>query len=305
MRVALLCGGTSSEREVSLASASAVETALSKRYDVISIDIAEKDWARNLLDASVDGVFICLHGGIGENGCIQGFCESVGLPYTGSGVFASAAAMDKAISKHIVKESGVATPESITISDCDDNELSEVLHRLGGKVVVKPSTEGSAFGVQIVDNDQAIINAVKNALMLAPCVLVERYIAGRELTVAVLGGEEPKALPVIEIVSVNSFYDYDSKYTPGMARHVCPADITLAQTKACQDLAIAAHKTLGCYGVSRSDCILDFQGKVWYLETNTIPGMTGTSLLPDAAKTAGVDFDDLCWQLMEDAWRRS
>lgn len=304
MRVALLCGGTSGEREVSLASAAAVESALSKKYEVVTIDTAEDDWARSLLDAAVDGVFVCLHGGIGENGCIQGFCESLELPYTGSGVFASAAAMDKVVSKNIVKESGIATPESFAFRACDPARLAEALHALGDKVVVKPSTEGSALGVQIADSSEDLINAVKDALALAPCVLVERFIEGRELTVAVLGGDDPSALPVVEIVPVNSFYDYESKYVSGMARHVCPADITDSERKACQEMAVAAHRSLGCRGVSRSDCILDSQGKVWYLETNTIPGMTGTSLLPDAAKAAGMGFDELCWRLMEDAWHR-
>lgn len=303
-RVALLYGGTSGERRVSLDSAAAVKTSLEKRYEVCAFDTASDDWPLELLNSAVDGVFICLHGGTGEDGSIQGFCESLNLPYTGSGVFASSAAMNKAIAKHIVGRAGVSTPESLMVSDADDDIVSGILTRFGGKVVVKPSAEGSALGVFIVDNKLALIDAIKSAQEFSACVLVEKFIAGRELTVAVLGGSVPKALPVIEIVPVNKFYDYDSKYVPGMAEHICPAKLTKEQAKACQDMAIIAHESLGCYGVSRTDCILDQDGKVWYLETNTIPGMTKTSLLPEAVEAVGISFDQLCWGLMEDAWIR-
>lgn len=303
-RIALLYGGTSSERCISLESAAAVRVSLEKKYEVCAFDTASDNWAEELLNSAVDGVFICLHGGAGEDGSIQGFCESLNLPYTGSGVFASSAAMNKAVAKHIVRRAGISTPESFTVSNANKSNISGILAQFGGKVVVKPSTAGSALGVCIVDSESALIDAIKKALEFSNHVLIERFVAGRELTVAVLGGTVPKALPVIEIIPVNKFYDYESKYIPGMSKHICPAELTKEQVKACQDLAITAHDSLGCYSVSRSDCILDQDGRVWYLETNTIPGMTKTSLLPDAARTAGIDFDQLCWNLMEDAWAR-
>ena len=303
-RIALLCGGTSGERVVSLDSAAAVKSALAKKYEVVSIDTADADWAKQLLSASVDGVFVCLHGGAGENGSIQGFCESVGLPYTGSGVLASAAAMNKVIAKRIVSASGIATPECIVFKEYDAEKLGCAFEQLGGKVVVKPASEGSALGVIVTDDEFEFLRGVEKALTYSSEVLVEKCISGRELTVAVLGRNKPKALPVIEILPANDFYDYESKYIPGMATHICPAGIRKDQEIACQKMAIDAHVSLGCFSTSRTDCILDEDGKVWYLETNTIPGMTGTSLLPDAAKVAGIGFDELCWTLMNDAWLR-
>lgn len=212
--------------------------------------------------------------------------------------------MNKVISKHIFGRAGVPTPESLVISDVNKNTISGILARFDGKVVVKPSAEGSALGASIIDSEPALVAAIRNALEFSACVLIERFITGRELTVAVLGGSAPKALPAIGIVPINKFYDYESKYVPGMAEHICPAELTKEQAKACRDMAITAHELLGCYGVSRSDCILDQAGMVWYLETNTIPGMTRTSLFPDAARAAGISFDQLCWGLMEDAWIR-
>lgn len=303
-RVALLCGGTSGERAVSLRSAAAVEEALRKKYDVAKIDTGSGSWVRDFLDADVDGVFICLHGGTGENGAIQGFCESLGVPYTGSGVLASAVAMDKYAAKQLVKAFGVKAPECFRLMSGDGVDACRISAELGGKVVVKPTTEGSALGVSIVDDGRALPAAIDAALALAPAVLVERFVSGKELTVAVLGGAEPRVLPVIEIVPMNSFYDYEAKYEPDLARHVCPARLSDRERKLCEEMALTAHEALGCYGVSRTDCILDDDGDLWYLETNTIPGMTGTSLLPDAAKAAGASFDELCWLIMEDAWGR-
>lgn len=303
-RVALLCGGISGERQVSLSSAAAVEEALQKRYEVVRIDTGAAGWANTLLDATVDGAFICLHGGTGENGSIQGFCESVDIPYTGPGVLSSAAAMDKFVTKLLVRSFCIPTPGYIRVLRGEDYDCGDIRARLGDKLVVKPSTEGSALGVSIVDSSNGLVSAIDAALELAPAVLIEQFIAGRELTVAVLGGAKPRALPPIEIVPANEFYDYEAKYEPNKAQHICPANLTAEELKQCEEMALGAHAALGCYGVSRTDCILDEYDHLWYLETNTIPGMTGTSLLPDAAKAVGIDFDELCWRIMEDAWGR-
>lgn len=302
-RIALLCGGTSGEREVSLHSAVAVEEALNKKYDVVKVDTGIENWANKLLNLNVDGAFICLHGPVGEDGSIQGFCESVGIPYTGSGVLASAVAMDKSVAKQIVGARGVKTPQSVCV--CRENyDVEQITDTLGKKLVVKPTTKGSALGVSIVEGLVELNEAVDAALKLSSAAIVERFVAGKELTVAVLGGNNPHALPAIEIVPVNNFYDYEAKYEQGMAQHICPARLSSKESAACGELALAAHEALGCYSVSRTDCILDDDGNLWYLETNTIPGMTSTSLLPDAAKADSFTFDELCWQIMEDAWSR-
>jgi D-alanine-D-alanine ligase len=302
-RVALLCGGTSGERDISLSSAAAVEEALRKKYEVFKIDTGKDGWATTLLELNVDGAFICLHGPVGEDGSIQGFCKSVGIPFTGSDVLASAVAMDKSVAKQLVGAFGVKTPDYICIHD-DNYDAAHIAKTLGQKVVVKPATEGSALGVTIVEGLEELDKAVHAALSLSSSVLIERFVSGKELTAAVLGGKNPQALPIIEIVPANEFYDFESKYEQGMAQHICPARLTDEESATCGKLALAAHQALGCYSVSRSDFILDDDGNLWYLETNTIPGMTGTSLLPDAAKAVGMGFDELCWLIMEDAWNR-
>ena len=175
-RIALLCGGASGEREVSLLSAAAVEEALEKRYEVIKIDTGVEGWAHTLLDSSVEGVFICLHGGAGENGSIQGFCESVGLPYTGPGVLSSAIAMDKFVAKLLVESFRIPTPGYIRVLRGEECNIEDIRTKLGGKLVVKPSTEGSALGVSIVDNGDDLACAIDAALELAPSVLVEQFI---------------------------------------------------------------------------------------------------------------------------------
>lgn len=294
-RVALLTGGKSGEREVSLASGKGAQEALEEAgFIVTTLDPADKEDLKRLIDGPFDVAFLCLHGKYGEDGTVQGLLETISLPYIGSGVFASALAMDKAKAKVYYEREGIPTPPSVVLHAGDTYDVREIIEKLGEHCVVKPGTEGSALGVFIVEGEQAIADAIEKAFAIDTEVLVERYIKGKELTVAVIGNETVEALPIIEIVAKNDFYDYESKYAPGGSQHICPAPLPEETTRMVQDLAVRAHQALTCKGVSRSDFILEEDGSCWTLETNTIPGMTGTSLLPDAARAAGISFPELC-----------
>lgn len=299
-KVALLAGGTSGEREVSLDSGKGACEALRKAgFSVTMLDPANKADLHTLIDGDFDVAFIALHGKNGEDGTIQGFLEVIGLPYVGSGVWSSSLAMDKAMSKMFYNYVGILTPPSVVLSENTAESLSFAIEKIGVPCVVKPSCEGSALGVYIAKEEKTLAEALNQAFEIGDEVLVEKYITGRELTVAVLGNKNPEALPVIEIIPTNEFYDYESKYTPGGSQHICPAKIDEDITCKVQDMAIAAHQVLGCKGMSRSDFIVDDENKVWILETNTIPGMTETSLLPDAGRAADLDFSELCSRLVE------
>lgn len=299
LRVALLYGGNSTEREVSIASAKQVLRVISERHNVVPIDTAQFSWVGKLINSHPDVVFICLHGEGGEDGVVQGLCESLGLPYTGSGVRASALAIDKVLAKMVVSSAGVRTPLSCCVTALTELDASATLARMGGKAVVKPRYGGSSVGVYIVDAEPALQEAVSAVLNSEGAAIIEQYVKGRELTVAVQGIGEPEALPIIEIVSNNESYDYEAKYTDGMSRHVCPAQLSPYISEECANMAETAHAALGCRGYSRSDFLLSEDGKVWYLETNTIPGMTANSLLPDAARATGVSYEDLCFRIID------
>ena len=299
-KVALITGGKSGERVISLASGKGAQEALEAAgFPVTVIDPAQKEDLKTLIDGPFDVAFLCLHGKYGEDGTMQGFLEILGLPYIGSGVWSSALAIDTAKAKLFYHEAGLKTPFSVTLFSPDDLSVSDICSQVGEHCVVKPSTEGSALGVFIVDNEADLSVALERAFALDDEVLVETYISGKEYTVAVLGNDDPQALPVIEIVPTNEFYDFESKYTPGGSQHICPAMLSADETQAIQAMAVKAHTVLGCRGVSRSDFMRDSAGTFWILETNTIPGMTGTSLLPDAGRAAGIEFPQLCTQLIE------
>jgi len=304
-KVALISGGSGGEREVSLASGRGAQQALEAAgFPVTVFDPAEKEDLTALVEGDFDVAFITLHGKLGEGGPIQGLLEVVGIPYIGSDLWASALAIDKAKAKVFYGLAGIKTPKSVSLSRLDERPPAEILEEMGPRCVVKPSTEGSALGVCIVDSPESLAEAIEKALQLGKEVLVESYVAGTELTVAVLGNDEPYALPVIEIVPIHEFYDYESKYAPGGSKHLCPAPIDDKTTAEVQAAAVKAHKALGCAGVSRSDFIVDEAGDAWILETNTIPGMTETSLLPDAGRAAGIGFPELCRLLVEYALER-
>jgi D-alanine-D-alanine ligase len=295
VRVAVLMGGRSAEREVSLNTGEQVVAALLQRgADAFPIDTAQPSFIDELRASKPDVVFICLHGRYGEDGTVQGLLELLDLPYVGSGVLASALAMDKVASKHVFSACGVPTPPYVVVREGRPWSDDEVVDAVGPRCVVKPASEGSAIGVTIVHDPSELAPAIEEAFRHDSVVLVERFIEGTEVTVGVLGVDPPFALPTLEIVPAHEFYDYESKYVPGMSRHIIPARVPEEARELCAELAVAAHEALGCRGVSRTDIIVEPSGEAWVLEVNTIPGMTRTSLLPDAARAAGIEFPELC-----------
>ncbi len=298
-RIAVLKGGWSPEREVSLNSGAACAKALrAKGYDAIEIDAA-RDLADQLKAAPPDAVFNALHGQWGEDGCVQGLLEVMGLPYTHSGVLASSLAMDKQRTKLVLKGAGVPSPEGRVMSRFD----AAGGHAMEPPYVIKPNAQGSSVGVYIIrkGDNRPPSELASREWSLGDDVLVEKFIPGRELTVAVMGD---RALCVTEITTSLAFYDYEAKYAPGGSQHVLPANISDIVARRCMDLALKAHQSLGCRGVSRSDFRFDESAKgeqVFFLEINTQPGMTGTSLVPEQAAHLGIAFPDLCAWIAEDA----
>jgi D-alanine-D-alanine ligase len=298
-RVTVLLGGRSAEREVSLNTGAQVADALRARgIEVTTIDTASDGFIQSIVASAPDAVFIALHGRFGEDGTIQGLLELLDLPYVGSGVLASALAMNKVMSKHVYASEGLTTPDYRVVRRGEAYDVGELTDALGRESVVKPANEGSSVGMTIVHDPALLEAAIDFAFRYDPLVLVERFEPGVEVTVGVIGNDDPTALPTLEIVPVNEFYDYESKYVPGMSRHIIPAGVSEAARLECQRLAVEAHRALGCSGMSRSDTIVAPDGTVFLLETNTIPGMTKTSLLPDAAAAAGIPFPELCERLV-------
>ncbi len=388
IRVAVLSGGSSGERDVSIESGKGVAAALREAgFCVDTLDPSSKEDLIKLIQEAYDVCFLALHGKGGEDGTIQGFLETIGLPYTGPGVWSSATAIDKIKSKSFYRAFGVNTPRSLVLESAnvpvgdvvdsvgvhcvvkaatEGSALGESFYRafgvntprslvlesanvpvgdvvdsVGVHCVVKAATEGSALGVYICHAEDEIAEAMAKVFQVDSAAFVEEYISGDEFTVAVLdngepkalpvikivpshefydyeskyaaGGSqhieyisgdeftvavldngEPKALPVIKIVPSHEFYDYESKYAAGGSQHICPAPLSKEDFEKAQELAVKAHRALECTGVSRTDLIQDENGEFWVLETNTLPGMTATSLLPDAARAAGMDFPTLC-----------
>lgn len=304
LSVALLMGGMSAEREVSLNTGAQVASALRERgHTVEPIDTIDRGFIDVLRSKPFDVVFICLHGRMGEDGTMQGLLEVLGLPYVGSGVLASALAMDKVASKHIFTAAGLLTPASVALTTLPD-DLAPVVGELGSMLVVKPASEGSSVGMSIVHEPAELGPAIELALRHDSIVLVEQFIRGAEVTVGVLGNEQLEALPTLEVVPEHEFYDYESKYVPGMSSHIIPARVSEDLRAECQKMALEAHRALGCRGMSRSDTIVTEDGAVYLLELNTIPGMTATSLLPDSARAAGIEFPELCDRLVRLALER-
>lgn len=301
-KVVLLKGGKSSERDISLKSGEACAAALREGgFEVIEIDTAENDALQRIIDAKPSVVFLALHGKDGEDGCIQGFCELLEVPYTGSGVLASALAMDKERAKVIYRAAGLKTAPWTVIHSGDDFSADDIVSKLGEKVVVKAIHSGSSIGVYIADGKTEIETAIGDAFTYDNVVLIESFIAGTETTVAVIGNDAPEALPVIEIVPQgdSTTYDFTAKYAAGGSKHIIPARLDAGVTAACQATALRAHQALGCRGVSRTDIMVDEQGEPWAIETNTLPGMTSTSLLPDTAGHVDISFGQLCRMLIE------
>lgn len=297
-RVAVLYGGRSSEREVSLWSGEAIHGALvEKGYDAFLLDVG-LDVAERLRAERADVAFIGLHGRYGEDGCIQGLLESMGIPYTGSGVLASALAMDKVASKQVFVARGIPTPQYVAVTAKEAGALTPASLPFSLPVVVKPASEGSSVGVRIVREAGDFAAACAEAARFEGDVLVERFHTGREIQVAVVGED---ALGAIEIIPAAEFYDYEAKYKSDTTRYVFPAPMDADLERRVLDVAHAAHRALGCSGYSRTDLIVDPEGEVWVLEVNTLPGMTASSLLPKIAAGVGIPFPDLCERILKDA----
>jgi D-alanine-D-alanine ligase len=301
LRVALIAGGWSREREISLKSGESVYNALDKgRYEVKRYD-PSKDLLTLIQDSKdIDIVLLLLHGKRGEDGSIQGLLDLLGLPYVGSGVLASALAMNKAISKELFRSAGLKVPREMIFSRSQDINQEEILSVLGKPTVVKPVAEGSSIGVRVCHTAEEIAEGIKDAFDISSEVMVEEYVEGREVSCAVLGNRSPEALPVIEIIprKEHQFFSYTAKYVPGASEEVCPARLPSRVFKKVQDYAIKAHCLLCCRNFSRSDMIVA-DNQVYILETNTIPGMTENSLFPLAARTAGLSFSQLMDRLIE------
>ncbi len=302
IRVALLAGGRSGEREISLASGKGVHEALLEAgFTVTMLDPINPQDMVELIEGGYDVAFLALHGKYGEDGTIQGMLELFSIPYTGPGVWSSATAIDKPKAKIFYERNGIATPHSLDIYAPDQFTPAQIAEHIGVDCVIKAATEGSALGVYICHSLEDIAQAVKDVFEVDTVAFGETFVEGDEYTVAVLGNDKPEPLPVIQIIPKNDFYDFESKYAIGGSEHICPAPLSEADTRKAQELAMAAHRALDCTGVSRTDLIQDANGKFWVLETNTIPGMTATSLLPDAARAAGMTFPELCTRMVADA----
>ncbi|MFH1288668.1 MAG: D-alanine--D-alanine ligase [bacterium] len=295
LRIGILSGGTSSEREISLVSGRAVKKSLDKLgFKIILIDV-DANIAFKLKQTKIDLAFLALHGPGGEDGTIQGLLEVMGIPYTGSGVLASAVGMDKIFTKQILIANNILTPKFRIIPLNPPSCLPQAGFKgeIGGfklPFVIKPSRQGSAVGISIVSKKSEIGKAVELAFSCDEKVLIEEYVSGKEITVGILGDD---ALPVVEIVPKNKFYDFEAKYKKGMSKHIIPARLSDDISKQARETAIKVHKILGCRDVSRLDMIYNAKRGLYVLEINTIPGMTSVSLLPDAAKAAGIEFKEI------------
>ena len=301
LTLALISGGISSEREVSLSSGDQVYEALDKaKYNIQRYD-PKTDINRLVSDApQIDVALIILHGPFGEDGTVQGLLDLLDIPYQGSGVLGSALGMNKLVSKQLYEKSGLQVPPYMVINRDDTLDPDECIERLGLPLVAKPVGSGSSVGVSIVKSTDALKDAVDLAFAQDSTILIEAYIDGIELTGGVIGNDKPEALPIVEIIPDKSyeFFDYEAKYTPGITQEICPARIDDELTAKAQTSAKMAHKALFCKGYSRTDMILKDQD-IYVLETNTIPGMTATSLLPLAAGAAGISFSRLLDRLIE------
>lgn len=315
VRVAIFAGGFSSERDVSLRSGEMVRRNLDpERFAAEVVDLkdllppAKIDWSE--IKARFDVVFIALHGEGGEDGTLQGALDLLGMPYTGSGVYASALAMNKWRTKQVYQANGIPTPDALAYdlryAPAPDVAAAqaEAASRFGFPMVLKADNQGSSFGVYIVRGPEDFEAAWQGATKFSPEILIERFVPGTEVSCGVIGGGTLQALPVVEIVPAGEWFDFEAKYTPGAAEEIVPARVSPALTQQIQDLAVAAHRSLGCWGMSRTDMRITPDGAIYVLETNTIPGLTEGSLLPKEARAAGIMLPELFDRLISFALDR-
>jgi D-alanine-D-alanine ligase len=306
--VAVVCGGSAAEAEVSRVSGAGVATALRASYAQVHTVELDRDLDVRLRELRPDVVFPVLHGPLGEDGCIQGLLEVLGLPYVGSGVAACACAMDKVIAKQLFRVYGVSVAQDVIVHRTEDPHAAarRVSEALGPEVVVKPTRQGSAIGVSFPTDPGDLVESLQQAWTYDERVLVERRVWGREITVALLERDGLEVLPVIDIrTPPGSWYDYAHRYTPGLSEHVIPAPLPPEQYRRTQELAQLAHQALGCRDLSRVDLVVPEEGEPIVLEVNAMPGMTPTSLYPDAARAVGINFEDLVAHFVERAWSRA
>lgn len=301
-KIAVVMGGPSTEREVSLNTGNAVLKALlEKGYNAIAIDLEPKRFVEQIRESQVDVVFNAVHGKFGEDGVLQGALELMNIPYTGSGVLASAVCMDKSMTKRLFTTGNIPTPSFKIYDNRQTTEqICQAIHcEFEFPLVVKASEQGSSIGVHIVEKAADLQEAVAEALLYSGSLIVESFVVGRELTAAVMGDhKEAQALPVIEIRPHSGRYDYHSKYTKGATEYLVPAPLDADVAKNIQDIAVKAFQLAGCQGVARVDFMLTEQNEPFALEINTVPGMTATSLVPKAAAAMGLTFEDLCDKLL-------
>jgi len=308
-KIGVLMGGQSSEREVSLKTGEAVYRSLVRSgYDAVAIDVGP-DLSKTLQEQAVEIGFLALHGPGGEDGAIQGFLETLGIPYTGSGVRASAIGMHKVVTKTELAAQGIPVPRGTVVFRGTAPSLNRVLStcKLKLPVVVKPASQGSTIGVTIVRKPSQWKEALRTAHRYDEEAMVEAFIPGHEVTVSLLGGPDGvvTGLPAVEIVAPDGFYDFSAKYEKGRTQYLCPAPLPAAVTRQIKQLAIRTYQALGCSGAARVDFRITPKGKPFVLEINTVPGMTETSLLPMAAGKAGLSYDALTERILQSALGRA
>ena len=302
-KIVVVMGGPSTEAEVSRRSGTAILEALkAKGYNAEGLELNPATFANDIKASGAEFVFNALHGKFGEDGIIQGTLEMMGIPYTGSGVMAAAVTMDKVATKRFFMAEGIPTPKAHTYFRYEFKKrdlTGEILQEFSVPVVVKASSQGSSIGVVIVEKAEELEAALSEAFKYDREVLVEEFIKGRELTVAVWGNEEKQeALPIIEITTVTGRYDYVTKYKVGASTHIIPAPLPEEVTKKVKEIAIRAFAVCGCSGMARVDFMLGEDNQPYVIEVNTIPGMTETSLVPDAGRAAGIEFPELCARIL-------
>lgn len=302
--VAVVMGGPSAEREVSLNTGAAIANAL-REYgytNVVEIDLDPRNFGKQLAESKAEVVFNAVHGLYGEDGRLQTLLEIREMPYTGSGMIASVSCMDKVITKRMLRDAGISTPACLIVNKKESGIKEKIMQRFSLPVVIKPASQGSSIGVEIVKEEKQLDEALANAFKYSRDILVEEFIGGKELTVSMMQQDgEVVALPVIHIAPHSGMYDYHSKYTKGATEYICPADLDEETTKKVQLISKQAYEVLGCSGVARADVMLDEVGNGYVLEINTVPGMTATSLVPKAAAAAGISFPELCNIILQSA----
>jgi len=308
-KIGVLMGGQSSEREVSLKTGEAVYRSLVRSgYDAVAIDVGP-GLSQTLQEQAIEVAFLALHGPGGEDGAIQGFLETLGIPYTGSGVRASAIGMHKVVTKTELAAHGIPVPRGTVVLRGTAPTLNRILTscKLKLPIVVKPASQGSTIGVTIVRQPSQWKEALKVAHRYDPEAMVEAFIPGHEVTLSLLGTADGSVagLPAVEIVAPDGFYDFSAKYEKGRTQYLCPAPLPAAVSRDIKQLAIRTYQALGCNGAARVDFRVTTKGKPYVLEINTVPGMTETSLLPMAAGKAGLSYDALTEQILQSALRRA